>query len=345
MIQSLLIIILIWIVILLSQDVYTHDEEQDDDLVVTDYTQTENDQTYVVLTDAIEENSHIVSQPLQKTNYAKINYAYGLVIDPAELLNSKTELNSVANKKNALDQKINESEKQLEMLVELNQDNKNVSDLVVHEKEIEIKNLKYDRQSSQNQIEGLFNNINQNWGNEFVSLLKNPSSNKLRCLFQNACRLAKVTFDSFLNEDLNLKKIFVSSFNNSEEYSEALYISHSPVADPTIQGYSYFYLINNIKFALGAKIKASINQSDDDKNHLFIPNEAVIWSNGKAWVYTREIDQPKFIRRSLSDAHEIENGFIINEGYFKEGQLIVIDGSQLLLSEEFKYQIKNENED
>ncbi|MEK9778406.1 MAG: hypothetical protein VW240_04900, partial [Methylophilaceae bacterium] len=68
MIQSLLIIILIWIVILLSQDVYTHDEEQDDDLVVTDYTQTENDQTYVVLTDAIEENSHIVSQPLQKTS-------------------------------------------------------------------------------------------------------------------------------------------------------------------------------------------------------------------------------------------------------------------------------------
>jgi len=42
---------------------------------------------------------------------------------------------------------------------------------------------------------------------------------------------------------------------------------------------------------------------------------------------------------------EIDGGWIIKEGIIIENDKIVVDGAQLLLSEEFKYQIKNENED
>jgi hypothetical protein len=42
---------------------------------------------------------------------------------------------------------------------------------------------------------------------------------------------------------------------------------------------------------------------------------------------------------------ETENGWIILEDNLKYNELVVVDGAQLLLSEEFKYQIKNENED
>ena len=40
-----------------------------------------------------------------------------------------------------------------------------------------------------------------------------------------------------------------------------------------------------------------------------------------------------------------ENGWIVPEGKIKIDDEIVTNGAQLLLSEEFKYQIKNENED
>jgi hypothetical protein len=42
---------------------------------------------------------------------------------------------------------------------------------------------------------------------------------------------------------------------------------------------------------------------------------------------------------------ETQNGWIILEDNLKHNELVVVDGAQLLLSEEFKYQIKNENED
>jgi hypothetical protein len=53
----------------------------------------------------------------------------------------------------------------------------------------------------------------------------------------------------------------------------------------------------------------------------------------------------KFYRKSIETNTESSNGWIVKENHIKENDLIVINGAQLLLSEEFKYQIKNENDD
>ena len=63
------------------------------------------------------------------------------------------------------------------------------------------------------------------------------------------------------------------------------------------------------------------------------------------WAYIHINNTGKYIKKSLGGLKETNNGWIIEEGNFKAGDLIVTEGAQLLLSEEFKYQIKNENED
>jgi hypothetical protein len=78
--------------------------------------------------------------------------------------------------------------------------------------------------------------------------------------------------------------------------------------------------------------------------YLAIPKEAVVWNAGQAWVYIK-IAENQFIRKVIETDNESSNGWIIKEEYIKENDLIVINGAQLLLSEEFKYQIKNENDD
>ena len=52
-----------------------------------------------------------------------------------------------------------------------------------------------------------------------------------------------------------------------------------------------------------------------------------------------------FYENLLSTHWKQKNGWIILEDNLKNNELVVVDGAQLLLSEEFKYQIKNENED
>ncbi|HWT28047.1 MAG TPA: hypothetical protein VN084_00940, partial [Methylophilaceae bacterium] len=74
-----------------------------------------------------------------------------------------------------------------------------------------------------------------------------------------------------------------------------------------------------------------------------IPNDAVVWYGGKAWVYRQESPE-RFVRQPIETDHETGNGWF-NTGLIKPGDALVTSGAQLLLSEEFKYQIKNENED
>ena len=80
---------------------------------------------------------------------------------------------------------------------------------------------------------------------------------------------------------------------------------------------------------------------------VIVPHEAVVWFANQAWVY-QKVGAEKFIRRLISTEVEIESDAI--SGWYNTAGLaandeVVNSGAQLLLSEELKYQIKNENED
>jgi hypothetical protein len=52
----------------------------------------------------------------------------------------------------------------------------------------------------------------------------------------------------------------------------------------------------------------------------------------------------KFVRKLVPTAQEMGNGWFTAEG-FEPDDKVVVSGAQLLLSEELKFQIRNENED
>ena len=94
--------------------------------------------------------------------------------------------------------------------------------------------------------------------------------------------------------------------------------------------------------------ESTANESTDG---VVIPSNAVVWYAGKAWAYFKaeskdknnDINSVKFIRKPINTDTEVDEGWF-NQG-LDENSEVVISGAQLLLSEEFKYQIKNENED
>jgi hypothetical protein len=85
------------------------------------------------------------------------------------------------------------------------------------------------------------------------------------------------------------------------------------------------------------------NSSKNSSNGVIIPNSAVVWYGGKPWVY-RKTGNDQFSRLPINTDVEVENGWF-SQGSLKPNDMIVTSGVQLLLSEEFKSQITNENED
>ena len=75
---------------------------------------------------------------------------------------------------------------------------------------------------------------------------------------------------------------------------------------------------------------------------VIIPSNAVVWYAGTSWAYFKQ-GKDQFIRKPISADTEVEAGWF-NQGIDANSE-VVVNGAQLLLSEEFKYLIKNENED
>ncbi len=71
---------------------------------------------------------------------------------------------------------------------------------------------------------------------------------------------------------------------------------------------------------------------------VVVPDAAVVWLDGKAWVYVQKGPE-RFVRKELSSDRPSASGWIVKKN-FLPGDRVVVQGAQLLLSEEFRSQIR-----
>lgn len=118
----------------------------------------------------------------------------------------------------------------------------------------------------------------------------------------------------------------------------ARFISLAPRTDAKIQGKSFFYVIE----AVGANLLPGMNVTallpvGEPAQGVVVPASAVVWLQGQAWVYA-ELKPDEFVRREVSTEQPLPGGWFQSQG-FSTGQLFVVKGPQVLLSEEFRAQI------
>jgi hypothetical protein len=112
------------------------------------------------------------------------------------------------------------------------------------------------------------------------------------------------------------------------------FVSPATTADPRLQGISYFY-----RAAAGAGVQPGLNLQvlltvSLVQRGVVVPEAAVVWLNGKAWVYLR-MDPNTFHRREIAPDRPAPNGGYIVPDVPLAAE-IVVRGAQMLLSEEFR---------
>src|SRR5258708_2299748 len=114
--------------------------------------------------------------------------------------------------------------------------------------------------------------------------------------------------------------------------TEANLVSAFPRVDPRIQGRSFLYRAHaRPGLSPGVNLLAHLSVGSAMKG-LIVPLPAVVWSEGKAWVY-QQTAADRFTRRALRTDLPVEGGFFIAEG-FSPGDKLVLQGAQALLSQE-----------
>jgi hypothetical protein len=113
---------------------------------------------------------------------------------------------------------------------------------------------------------------------------------------------------------------------------QASLVSPLPRVDPRIQGNSFLCLAP-AHFGLVPGINLVAHLSFGDAMHgVVVPTSAVVWSEGKAWVY-QQTASDSFTRRAVATDSPVGIGFFVDSA-FSAGDKVVTQGAQALLSEE-----------
>jgi hypothetical protein len=116
------------------------------------------------------------------------------------------------------------------------------------------------------------------------------------------------------------------------------FISPTTKTNVSIQGVSFFYkvaassdLLPNMNVLAFLPLEATVDG-------VVVPGPAVVWWQGHAWVYVRT-GPSTFTRRTIATDYPLpEGGYLVRT--LASGTDVVVQGAQMLLSEEFRAQIQ-----
>ena len=347
-VQVLLILMLLWLLIYFGRDEFNNSKDNNHTSSISQpILKSVNGVNFITLSAEIQSNSGIKTIPIQSSVYKKNLTNYATVLNIDFLIEQKNRFNEIKNQISLLTNELDRDKKNYERFKLLNDDNKNVSDKALQEVKVNYENTRIKLNATQELVSGIKQNIRAQWGETILSMIDQGLKKELfEFLLQDKARIVKVTLSENTDNEPP-KNISLALIDNLSEKFLANYLAESPTLDKSLKGKTYFYIVYSNKLRIDSKVIANLvqeNLSSESEKYLAIPKEAVVWNAGQAWIYIKTGDN-KFLRKVIQTDNESPNGWIIKEEHIKENDLIVINGAQLLLSEEFKYQIKNENDD
>ena len=178
-----------------------------------------------------------------------------------------------------------------------------------------------------------------NWGKKLTEWALSDDSNKLTTLLsgQKTLLLISLPVDKNLSNDL----IYIEPSGERSKAYPAELISPAAQTDTTQQGESYFFQTDGGHLRTGMRVAAWIPDQNKSQSGVMIPKSAVIWYMDQAYVYIQTATE-QFVRRSLNQYLLTAKGYFVTDN-IQAGEQLVVTGGQMLLSEELRGQIPDED--
>lgn len=362
--QALLIIILFWVLVFYGKDEYASYKQAEDEVIegptlVKDGVGANAGISMVTLPIATQHNSGIKTSPLQATNHNSTLEAFGTVISLYGLIELRSKYAAALGELGVMRANASNNLSEYQRLKTLNADDKNVSDASLASAASKTKGDLALMGASEANMNNLRDAMRSQWGEVLTNIAIQKPSNMP--LLDNSTMLIQLALPLEAQEPKPNSQIQLINNVTNDASLTATFLSLAPSADSTLAGKTYFYTASSNTLRVGLRLRALISSNASNNtalNHskpasgVIVPNSAVVWYGGKAWVYIKlNSASTSFIRKPVNT--EIETSTEAGQGWFNPNNSatelaanneVVTSGAQLLLSEELKSQIKNENE-
>lgn len=342
--QAFIIILMFWMIVFYGKDEYeAYRHEQEEEVESPNRVSVETGITMVTVTpEALKQSGITTAHPVASQATSTLP-ALGQVIALDALIELRTRYLAAEAEANLASASLFNTTREYERLKTLNEDDKNISDRAVTLAEAAWRADQARLSAAESSARALKDNMRQAWGSTLAEWFTAQASKEAQGLLQHTQVLLRVTYPFDVSPAIG-ERIRIRPIGANAGYQLATLVSPAPQADNLAQGKTYYYQAPANEMRAGMRLNVITDGTESKKaTGVIIPADAVIWYGGKAWVY-KKTEGDKFTRQPISTAQPVEGGWFNQASLLAEDE-IVTSGAQLLLSEEFKYQIKNENED
>ncbi len=343
-VMAVIITLLSWALVYYSRDeLGTRADRHDEQIKAVSAARVDDGRAVVHISVDGQKAAGIAVQTLKFAKREAAYEVYGIVANPQSLAELRGRYLAAIAESKAARATLAAAQSEYRRMEMLFRDDRNVSEQAAKSAEARYR-AEMARQTAADQAAAsLRDAIRATWGETVTGWAANPDSQTIRSLLRQSAFLVQLVFPYELPRASVHAKVAIAPAMARENLHQASFVASSPQIDPAFPGETYFYLVNGGGFRAGMRVAARVRMGGATASGVIVPSAAVVWHAGKAWAYVKD-DEQSFARYEVSTTDEMEGGWFNTVG-FDDDDEVVVSGAQLLLSEELKYQIRNENED
>ncbi|NIO38806.1 MAG: hypothetical protein GTO41_00570 [Burkholderiales bacterium] len=342
--MAIVIAVLSWTLIYIARDdLRFYDEEIEEEIEIESRALLKSGRAVVRVDSQSQAASGILTEALRPAQYETSLYVYGRVVDVASLLELRGRYLAAKSEERALRAAVSTARIEYQRAQALYEDDRNISERALRDAESRFHVAQARFAAAQSTESVLRDSLATEWGPVVGEWAMTPDSRSLAPLLTRRSVLVQLVFPYQFSRSLVRPQLLLTPVAALIDAVEARLVSDAPRGSSALPGNTYFYIVDGADLRVGTRVVARVATDEATFDGVIVPNVAVVWHAGKSWVYKKH-DSESFGRYEISTASQLDGGWFQQDG-MRVGDEVVVSGAQLLLSEELKFQIRNENED
>ncbi len=343
-VMAMVIAVLVWALVFYARDEFDLiAEEPEEEIEVPSAVSEERGHAVITLTPESQNVSGMRTATLRASQSEGMAEVYGAVVNLQPLYEQRGRYLTALAEGRGLRAAVATSEAEFERARRLFSDDRNVAERVVQAAEAQWRADLARLQAAEQSARSTMDAMRATWGMAIAGWASDPSGTSFSALASQQSVIVQVVFPHELQAAAGNAPLTIAPVSSRSAKRAARFLSASPQTDASLPGATFFYIVDGQGLRAGMRVVGELKLGGKAREGVAMPEAAVVWYGGKAWAYVKE-DEKTFVRKLVSTDNEIGDAWFNVDG-FKSGDEVVVSGAQLLLSEELKFQIRNENED
>lgn len=301
-----------------------------------------NGEVVIQLDEQSQEISGLETRKIKQTEYQAEFICYGKAISAKPLLATRNQYLSTSAQLSGAKARLSEAEKKISRLRNLHK-NEAVSTRKLQTQQSLWQSEKAVVDELSYKVNQIINESRLQWGELLTQWITVANPTQLNNLLTRKSTLLKLSLPAGKQPLDEINKLLVNPTGKRNQAFESSVVSLLPTVDNFSQGLQYILLTESPKISTGMNFTAWVPQQKATETGLIIPETSLAWHLGQSFIFIK-IAEEQFVHRNISKPIRVATGYFITE-QLAEDEEVVIKGTQMLLSHEFRSQIPDEDDD